>query len=161
MRQITPGQQLLLPAADVELDPERIASVHISGGYTDKLVKILRENGIDQKLTDYYQAGGIVYACSAGAIALGRDIRTAREVADDYRPSEGLGWVGEHSVVCHYRQEGHLPVSSVSRWSEEFPLLAIPNTSGLIYDNGELLSRGEVPCERWENGQTVVLPHVA
>ncbi len=144
---------LSLADLDVELDPERVASVHLSGGYTDRLARILQESGLDERLAAYHGAGGLVYACSAGAIALGHDIRTAREVPDDYSPSAGLDWLGGHAVVAHFRQEGHLPEQAVTRWSHQFPLVAIPPDSGAVFAGGTFRSYGDVPCELWQGGQ--------
>ncbi len=95
-------------------------------------------------LKSYIAEGGIVYGGSAGAIILGKDIRTASEAKgislDDY---EGLNVLGEYSVLCHYNSEGGnkreiLELTSIIK----SPIISIPEKSGVISTSGKLLVLG-------------------
>ena len=62
-------------------------AIYIGGGNTYKLLDYIYQKKIDKKFLDFIEKGGIIYGGSAGAIVLGKDIRTAEEENDkNYRP---------------------------------------------------------------------------
>lgn len=156
------GQKLnkktILADENVDILDDSVASIHISGGYTDRLMKILNETGVDKQIIRYsQQRNNLIYACSAGAIALGADIRTAIEVPDDYAPSAGLNLLDGYGVVCHYLQAGHLDSGSVESWSYQRPIIAIPKTSGVLYRDRQLTPLDAGGCEIIQDGNHKVL----
>lgn len=100
-------------------------------GDTVRLLKALRESGFDDVLTSYIKDGGIVYGGSAGAIILGKDIRTAPETEkyhlDNY---SGLDVLGGYSVVCHFKQEDTQHYQNISKWITS-PIIALSEQSGV------------------------------
>ncbi|HEX5809696.1 MAG TPA: Type 1 glutamine amidotransferase-like domain-containing protein [Anaerolineales bacterium] len=55
---------------------EQFDGVYIGGGNTYSLLAELIHSGFDRHLKAYARAGGVIYGGSAGAVVLGRDIRT-------------------------------------------------------------------------------------
>lgn len=97
-------------------DIAKLGGIYIGGGDTIRLLQVLQESGFDDVLTAYIEDGGIVYGGSAGAIILGKDIRTAPETEkyhlDNY---SGLNVLGEYSVACHFKQEETSHYQNVSK----------------------------------------------
>lgn len=62
-----------------ELKADQVAGVYLGGGDTVKLLHELRDSGFDTVLRQLIEQGVPVYGGSAGAIILGRDIRSSPE----------------------------------------------------------------------------------
>lgn len=78
------------------------------GGNTFRLIKLLRESSFFKYLKVYCNRDKIIYADSAGAIILGKDVQTAflgeegdedHHKLQDYR---GLGLLNDWSIHCHF-----------------------------------------------------------
>ena len=110
-------------------------AVYIGGGNTYHLLRYLEASGLRQRLITYVYSGGIVYGGSAGAIVLGKDIRTAEEENDrGSARNEGLNLLGEKSIYCHYT---HSVDSNISRIVEKISssVFALPEDSGIVWKN--------------------------
>lgn len=123
----------------------RFGAVYIGGGNTVTLWSHIQEADFGKLLREYVKGGGIVYGGSAGAIILGKDLRTAPEVKkaslDNY---EGLNFLGGYSVVCHYdplERDAAKELVEVTNSS----IIAIPEDSGVIRSGKELLIVGGSP----------------
>ena len=116
-------------------DLEKYGGVHILGGNTFDLLYKFRESGFDKLLSRYIDGNGAVFGCSAGAIALGKDIGTARFGGDPDKDARGLkdlsgfGCVGGYSVICHYREAEDEKIAKYV--SEKGKVIALMEDSGL------------------------------
>ena len=131
--------------ATISLDDMReFGAIYIGGGNTVRLLQHIKSTRFDIHLKSYILGGGIVYGGSAGAIILGKDIRTAPEARgislNDY---EGLNVLGGYSILCHYDSEREnkkevLDLSSLIK----SPIISIPEKSGIVSASGKLLVLG-------------------
>src|SRR3989344_4613999 len=83
-------------------------AVYIGGGDTDVLLKQIRSCGFEILLKQFIQEGGAYYGGSAGAIILGKDIRTAEEVRNRTEPKlnsfQGLNILQGYSIFPHFKK---------------------------------------------------------
>ncbi|QHE51488.1 Type 1 glutamine amidotransferase-like domain-containing protein [Pontibacillus sp. HMF3514] len=89
-------------------DLQGVSSVYIGGGNTFSLLHELTQTGFIDVLSLYIAKGGIVYGGSAGAIVLGKDIRTCAHMDTNkigLKMTEGLNLVDEYAIWCHYHPE--------------------------------------------------------
>lgn len=113
-------------------DLENYDSVYIGGGNTYKLLDFIIRNNVGQKIVDFIEKGGIVYGGSAGAIVLGKDIRTAEEENDNnYSYFRGLNLLGGQSVICHYEETLDEKIFK-SAQKIHSRIIALPENSGII-----------------------------
>ncbi len=121
-------------------DFDRYDSVYIGGGNTYKLLDYVYKNNIGKKITEYIKNGGIVYGGSAGAIILGKNIKTAEEENDNnYVHSDGLNLVENRSVICHYTESLDEKIFETAKRINSI-IIALPENAGLILgSNGKIL----------------------
>lgn len=123
-------------------DMRQFGAVYIGGGNTVTLWRKIQEADFGKQLQEYIRKGGIVYGGSAGAIILGKDIRTAPEVRKTQLVNyDGLNMLGGYSVVCHYDQLERNGVKELVKITNS-PIIAIPEDSGVIRTGEELLIVG-------------------
>ncbi len=123
-----------------ETDLNGFDAVYIGGGNTYNLLKRIKEAGFDQVLIRFYKKGGIIYGGSAGAIICGYDIATVEEENEiNYTDNKALNLINNYSVICHYTE---IQKDKVLKYVREHKkqVIAIPERSGLIVENGENLS---------------------
>lgn len=112
-------------------DVSKLGGIYIGGGDTVRLLQALRESEFNDALTAYIKDGGIVYGGSAGAIILGKDIRTAPETEkyhlDNY---SGLDVLGGYSVACHFKQGETSYYQDISNRIAS-PIIALSEQSGV------------------------------
>ncbi|MBU2578845.1 Type 1 glutamine amidotransferase-like domain-containing protein [Patescibacteria group bacterium] len=113
-------------------DFETYDSIYIGGGNTYKLLDYIYRENVGKKIIDYIKRGGIFYGGSAGAIVLGKDIRTVEEENDnDYSCFNGLNLLGGQSVICHYEETFDEKIfKSVQKINSQ--IIALPENSGII-----------------------------
>ena len=140
----------MLTDLNKDVDLKQYGAVYIGGGNTFKLLKRIKESSFDKKLLRYYNAGGIVYGGSAGAIIWGRDINTAllcydRDVnAVALKDTSGLDVLGGIDVQVHYHDNestGHQEYIAKTGRS----IVAIPEESALLVENGKMKVVGTKP----------------
>lgn len=120
----------------IELD--KFDAVYIGGGNTYALLAELIQSGFDHDLKAYADAGGIVYGGSAGAVVLGKDIRTVSHMDQNLVnliEVNGLNLIQDHSVWPHYQSALDHLIEDFVRARQQ-PVLAIPERSGIIADSG-------------------------
>lgn len=126
-------------------DISKLGGLYIGGGDTVRLLQAVQESGFDSVLAEYIKDGGIVYGGSAGAIILGKDIRTAPE-ANKYQLESysGLNVLGEYSIACHFTQEEIPHYQNVSRQIAS-PIIALSKQSGVRISGNNLEIVGDNP----------------
>lgn len=113
---------------------ENYGGIYIGGGNTQRLLREIRQSNFGPVLKTYLADGGKIYGGSAGAIVLGKDIRTAPEAhhasSDE---STGLNLLNSHSVACHFKHTEN-EINRLKQLSDKLqsPILAIPEESGII-----------------------------
>lgn len=134
-------------------------AVYIGGGNTYHLLKTFNDSKFSQKLLDYHLQGGIVYGGSAGAIILGKDIGTAEEEnLNLYPSSKGLNLVNNYSIICHYADELEGKVKEYVL-STKYPVIALPEKSGLIIENNRVQVKGSDPISIFNGSQKIQYLH--
>ena len=132
---------------------EEFDAVYIGGGNTYSLLGELIDSGFDRHLHVYANRGGIVYGGSAGAVVLGKDIRT---ISDMDRNEIALTEVNclnlaeDHSVYPHYAPRGDQFIEAFVQTYQR-PVLAIPERSGVVIESGRMRSVGFEPSYRFDH----------
>lgn len=107
-------------------------SIYIGGGNTYKLLDYIYRKNIGINIIKYIKGGGIVYGGSAGAIILGKDIRTTKEEYDkNYSNSNGLNLLGGKSVICHYIDSLDQEIFEIVKKINS-EIIALPENAGII-----------------------------
>ena len=115
-------------------------AVYIGGGNTFKLLDNVLKYGLDKKLITFMKSGKPVYGGSAGAIIMGRSIKTAAAMDErgDYKQEDGLNLLQGVCVACHWPETSE-HVKKVAK-ENKFKVYCIPENCGLIFDvDGNLL----------------------
>lgn len=127
--------------------------VYIGGGNTYSLLAELISSGFDRHLKDYANNGGFLYGGSAGAIILGKDVRTAAQ-AD---PNEVgltevncLNLANDHAIWPHYEYKDDTLIEEFVQ-TYQLPVLAISERSGIVIEAGEMRVVGFEPSYRFDN----------
>jgi len=115
-------------------------AVFIGGGNTYKLLDFVVKSGLDAKLKDYIQNGGVIYGGSAGAAIMGKSIDTVRWADDPtgYNHTDGLDLLNGASVTCHWPQG----VDYIHDFAVQHKctVYCLPENCGMIFSpDGELL----------------------
>jgi dipeptidase E len=121
-------------------------AIYIGGGNTWSLMQEIKGSGFFNILIKYIEEGGQIYGGSAGAIILGKRIDTH----DDENKIElddmfGLGLLNNYSVTCHFKDENG---DRFRKWAmnNNFPIVCLPEETGLVIENGVALCVGTKPC---------------
>lgn len=131
---------------------EGFDAIYIGGGNTYSLLAELIGSGFDRHLKAYAQSGGIIYGGSAGAVVLGKDIRTVTHMD---RNNIGLAEVNclnlatDYSIVPHYQPEMDQLIAEFVR-NYRLPVLGIPERSGVVIESGRMRTVGFEPSYRFD-----------
>lgn len=127
-------------------DLHRIGALYIGGGDTIRLMERIHSSGFVPTLRQFIAEQGIVYGGSAGAIILGKDLRTAPE-SGKYNLSDysGLNLLSGYSVACHYTPDQRQHYKDLGK-NIDTPILALSEKSGVVIGDGEtqVVGNGEV-----------------
>jgi dipeptidase E len=131
---------------------EAFDAVFIGGGNTFNLLAELQRSGFDRHLKTFIQHGKPVCGGSAGAIVLGRDIRTARHFDLNNTTLVGTGGLDlaeGHAIWPHYRTQHD---GLIAAYVQEFhqPVLAIPERSGIAIEVTGMRTVGYEPSYRFD-----------
>lgn len=116
--------------------------LYIAGGNTYKLIDIIRKSGFEDFLKNESHRL-IIVGNSAGAVVLGKDIRTTND--DDIISVEntrGLGLV-DYSICPHYTEEKEDRLKKLSNILTH-TIVGIPEKSGLVINDGTVKNIGFV-----------------
>lgn len=130
---------------------KRFDAIYIGGGNTYSLLAELIYSGFHRHLKTYANEGGIIYGGSAGAVVLGKDIRTVSQVDRNnagIKEVECLNLANDHAIYSHYEPlNDHIIEEFVQTY--QHPVLAIPERSGVVIDSGRMRSVGFQPSYRF------------
>lgn len=115
---------------------EKKMAIYIGGGDALRLMNLIRDSGIDKQIVSFVEKGGIIYGGSAGAIVLGKDIRTAPE-AKNSEKFQGLNLVGGYSIACHYKTDDSSELMKISKITGS-KILAIEENAGIVFDGKKI-----------------------
>jgi len=114
-------------------DLQVYSSVYIGGGNTFNLLHELRQTGFIDVLHHYIATGGIVYGGSAGAIILGKDIKTSAHMdtnEPELEKTDGLNLVDEYALWCHYHPNQDDLIYTYQKDYQQ-NVIALPEETGL------------------------------
>lgn len=144
-------------------DMTKYSAVYIGGGNTFKLLKTFKETGFDIILREFILNGGIVYGGSAGAIILGKDIMTCAHLdtndvgLDNF---SGIDCFNGYSIWCHYELENDALINTYINMNH-FPVVAIPEKSGVLFDGSNIRVFGYTPCYVFDgNKKKPIMPEL-
>ncbi len=119
---------------------DKYQAVYIGGGNTFHLLDVLNKTNFSEKLISFYNHGGIIYGGSAGAIILGKTIKTVVEERNSLEESsEGLDLINGYSFVCHANDE---IIDKLSK-SNLSSIIALYEESGIIFSDNIIRSIGK------------------
>jgi dipeptidase E len=134
-----------------DLDP--FDGIYIGGGNTFSLMAQLIESGFDAHIKSYVNSGNVVYGGSAGAIVLGRDIRTARHLDPNDVNLEQTGCLDladGWTIWPHYVPQDDPLIFAYNQFYTE-PVLALSERSGVVLDETGLHSMGYYPVYKFDS----------
>lgn len=118
-------------------------AVYIGGGDTYKLLNYIYAKELNTKLNEYLENGGLIYGGSAGAIILGKDIRTVEEENNKNYPFyEGLNLLSGYSIKCHFLDSDLYTLTQRAN-NYGLKILALPEESGVIFSSRNISFVGE------------------
>jgi peptidase E len=109
--------------------------IYIAGGNTFKLMDILIKSKFDNFLKQYCKTN-IIVGNSAGAVVLGKDIRSTND-SDiiGLKNTNGLGLVN-YSICPHYTEDKEQRLQDLAK-NLKHEILGIPEESGFVVDLSE------------------------
>lgn len=141
---------------------ERFDAVYVGGGNTFSLMAQIYRNGFDQPLRDFVRAGHCIYGGSAGAIMLGRDIRTARHLDSNEVGLVETGCLNLArglTVWPHYLPSDDALIEAYVGFYHQ-PVLALSESSGAVLDANGFHSAGFIPAYRFDSRGKTPLPDI-
>lgn len=132
---------------------QQFNGIYIGGGNTYALFAELIASGFNNHLREYVDEGGMIYGGSAGAVILGKDIRTVSHMD---RNETGLieinclNLANDHAVWPHYRSQDDQLIENFVR-TFQLPVLAIPERSGIVIESGRMQTVGFEPSYCFNN----------
>lgn len=121
-----------------KIDLNEYDAVYIGGGNTFKLLKRIREGGLNSKLIDFYKKGGRIFGGSAGAIIFRKNIAIALFCKDKdvnlvkLKNTKGMNIVRDFDIQCHYEDDDQLNEHIKYIAKTKRNIIAIPEESGLL-----------------------------
>jgi dipeptidase E len=139
-------------------DLEEFDAIYVGGGNTYSLMAQLISSNFDRYLRTYAQEGGIVYGGSAGAVVLGKDIRTVSSMdsnAVGLAEVNCLNLANGYAVWPHYQPGNDALIEEfVQRYHQA--VLAISERSGVVVESGRLYSVGFEPSYQFDDGKSEI-----
>lgn len=115
---------------------ESFGGIIIGGGNTFKLLRDLREAGVESKLIDFAKSDKPIYGISAGAIIMGKDISTAHSTDKNeigLRDLSGLGLFPDVCFECHFEATDAEKLQKLAK-EKNVKIIAFPEDVGLIWN---------------------------
>lgn len=141
---------------------KKYCAVYLGGGNTFSLLNDLKKSGFDKLLKKYIRDKGIVYGGSAGAIVLGRDIRTAAFGKDSdknlvrIKRFDGLNLVKNCAINCHYtKKDDRLNFKFIAK--HKYNVIALPERTGLYITNNRIKIIGYEPAYLFTKNKKTLL----
>ncbi len=125
---------------------QEVAGIYLGGGKTAHLLNQIKTSGFDNVLLEAFKKDVPMYGGSAGAIILGKDIRTAPGALDlPETDSLGLNLYKGYSATCHYSTASETRIKIASRKINS-AVLCIPEDCGIICSK-ELIPVGRMTVQ--------------
>lgn len=136
-----------------------IGGIYIGGGDTAKLLDEINKTNFGSYLREAQTHDIPIYGGSAGAIVLGKSIKTDPNINYDHNQSTvGLDMLLCCSVVCHYEEKDKDKITKLAR--ETSPLIILSEKSGAIIKEQKIISCGIKPAKIMaENSKIVSIEH--
>ena len=128
----------------------RFDGVYIGGGNTYYLLHALRQSGLDRNLASFARDDGPVYGGSAGAVVLGSDIGTVKEIdVNDVGLTDltGLDLIGGQAVWVHYTPSQRVAVEDYAARHDR-SLIVLTERAAVAYRGNVPVSVGLEPAFR-------------
>ena len=131
--------------------------IYIGGGNTYKLLKDLKEYSNFDKIIDYLNNDGIIFAGSAGASIFGNDINSCL-LEDDNNVNlsdlSGFNCLDDYSILCHLNELNfNKNKEYLKGYSKEFKMLYIPEEDVLFVSDNKIKMIGDKDCVIFDNGE--------
>jgi dipeptidase E len=121
-----------------------IGGIYIGGGDTAKLLDEINKTNFGSYLREAQAHDIPIYGGSAGAIVLGKSIKTDSDLMNDSnQPANGLNMLAGYSVVCHYQEKDKDKITKLAQ--EIGPLIILSEKSGAIVEDRSVVQFGEQP----------------
>jgi len=117
-----------------------IGGIYIGGGSTIKLLDETNKTNFRSYLREAQAHDIPIYGGSAGAIVLGKSIKTDPEISNNNQLAKGLDLLFGYSVVCHYQEKDKDRNTKLAR--EIGPLIVLSEKSGIILEKEVAVSLG-------------------
>lgn len=127
-------------------DLNNFSSIYIGGGNTFDLLNHFKKTGFGKVLFCYINKGGVVFGESAGAIILGKTIKTSLLFDKNYcdlQDFQGLNVLRGFSVACHYEKQHKIFLEDV-KIKNETNIIALPSGKGLQVTNNIMNEKKDI-----------------
>lgn len=111
-------------------------AIYVGGGNTYRLLMVLEKLGMLDALKKYIRNGGIYYGGSAGAVIVGKSLRTVEEEnLENYSKHDGMDLINNLSIFPHF-SDSEEQKNTIRNICGNYALMiaALPENSGLILD---------------------------
>jgi dipeptidase E len=135
-------------------------AVYIGGGNTYSLLAELISSGFDRHLKAYAGWGGIIYGGSAGAVVLGKDIRTVSHMDRNQvglTEVNGLNLAHGYAVYPHYTPQDDRFIEEFVREYQQ-PVLGISERSGVVIEGDRMFTVGFEPSYQFSAQGKLEIP---
>ena len=140
------------------IDLNNYCAVFIGGGNTYKLLFEFKLTGFYEKLKEFISNNGIVFGGSAGAIILGKDIRSC-ECDDDNEvglvDTKGLDVLNGFSFLCHYtnrdEEKNEKNTEYLRQLSNEMRIIGLPEEDTIFINESGIDVYGDKPYYIFDN----------
>lgn len=122
---------------------EKTAAVYVGGGNTLRLLSHIYQTKNHRSLINFIKNGGIYYGGSAGAIILGKSIKTAQEARfDNNQETIGLNILNGYSVACHCDKANVADNDYYADLSikTDSPIIALTEKGGIYVKTGSFVT---------------------
>ncbi len=119
--------------------------LYISGGNTFRMAEIYRNAGFDREIVRTVNEGTVFVGGSAGAHLVTPDFSHAArydEVPEGFTDFSGLS-LFPRILICHFSEERQTHFEELKR-NSSFPVTAIGNDGGIVFENGSTEAYGTV-----------------
>jgi dipeptidase E len=111
-------------------------AVYVGGGNTYRLLVVLEKLGMLDALKKYIRNSGVYYGGSAGAVIVGKSLRTVEEEnLKNYSKHDGMNFINNLSIFPHFSDnEEQKNAVKIICSDHDLIVAALPEGSGLVID---------------------------
>ncbi len=129
-------------------DLQNFGAIYIGGGNTFSLLNDFRKMNFINPLKQFIKNNGLIYGGSAGAIILGKSIKTAGFGGDvdrnivKLKDLSGLNLIVDYAIQCHYTKRDNKKLKELK---DKFDLktISLPEGCGLYVENNKIIVKGK------------------